>query len=305
MTYSSGSLIQASDYNGFTGSSAPNLAYGSSGAATQKVWALIGVGFGDRGYGQTSTSNIVVAAGNTVSAAQWNYLINAMGIMNTHQGSGLTPPVTAVVGQSVTAQSVIPSNIVTLDSNRLNSTPTDMTLSSVLTSSIGTWNTIVVHAFTMTFASEDAARYFFNSGGQLRWTGSNVGGTTPPALDWAAILDGMGSIIMGAYSTSYMGTGGVIPNNIGYYGLTGTPTEIFYHNGAAGPYSGTQYKIEVSRSSYVGANGGNGSVINCTVTFNDATAGAVDGTTSSVIYQYKATGVLTIADPVFVTTTPL
>jgi len=60
MTYASGGLIQAGDYNGFVGNTAPSSAYTSSLAATDKVAALIGVGYGDRGYGQTSTNLAVV-----------------------------------------------------------------------------------------------------------------------------------------------------------------------------------------------------------------------------------------------------
>ena len=67
MTYSIGGTIQAADYNGFVGTTAVNLPYASSIAATDKVAALIGVGYGDRGYGQTSTTLADVAAGNTVT----------------------------------------------------------------------------------------------------------------------------------------------------------------------------------------------------------------------------------------------
>ena len=308
MTYSVGGTIQAADYNGFVGTTAVNLPYASSLAATDKVAALIGVGYGDRGYGQTSTTLADVAVSNSVTAVQWNNLLNAMTTLNTHQGSGLTLQPTVASGGTITYQSSIPTNIATLDTNRLLSNITQMTVSSALTSSISTpWNGTITHVFTVNFGTEDAARYYFNSGGQIRWSGSNTGGTTGGAAAWAALLTAMGTIKMDAKTTTYTGSGGTITNNVGYYGLTGSLVQTFIHYGSGPYYSGIFYSIQVSRSNYVGTNGGNGSLINCTVTFSDGSGGygSVNGTTTSAVDQYKAGGVLTIASPTFTTTTPL
>ena len=306
MTYSVGGTIQAADYNGFVGTTAVNLPYASSLAATDKVAALIGVGYGDRGYGQTSTTLADVAVSNSVTAVQWNNLLNAMTTLNTHQGSGLTLQPTVASGGTITYQSSIPTNIATLDTNRLLSNITQMTVSSVLTSSISTpWSGTITHVFTVDFGTENAARYFFNSGGQIRWSGSNTGGSTGSAAAWAALLTAMGTIKMGADSTTYTGSGGTITNNIGYYGLTGSLVQTFIHYGSGPYYSGLYYSIQVSRGNYSGSNGGNGSLINCTVTLYDSAYGSVNGTTSSFIDQYKAGGVLTIASPTYTTTTPL
>ena len=308
MTYASGGLIQAGDYNGFVGNTAPSSAYASSLEATDKVAALIGVGYGDRGYGQTSTNVAPTSTGVAVSAGQWNNLLNVMSTLNTHQGSGLTLQPTVASGGTILYQSSIPTNIATLDTNRLLANVTQMTVSSALTSSISTpWSGTITHVFTVDFGTENAARYFFNSGGQIRWSGSNTGGSTGSAAAWAALLTAMGTIKMDADSTTYTGSGGTITNNIGYYGLTGSLVQTFIHYGSGPTYSGIYYSIQVSCGNYVGTNGGNGSLINCTVTFSDASGGygRVNGTTTSAINQYKAGGVLTIANPVFTTTIPL
>ena len=116
----------------------------------------------------------------------------------------------------------------------------------------------------------------------------------------------MGTIKMGASTTTYTGTGGTITNNVGYFGLTGTYQQIFIHYGSgAYAYSGIEYDIQVRRESYVGANGGNGSLIRALVTFNNNSAGTVDGTLTSQIDQYKATGVLTITSPTWATVSGL
>ena len=309
MTYAVSGLIQAGDYNGFVGNTAPSSAYASSVAATDKISALIGTGYGDRGYGQTTTNVAAVTTGVNVSAGQWNNLRSAMSTLNTHQGSNLTLQPTVASGDTIAYQSSIPTNISTLDTNRNLATIIQMTLSSVLTSSTTSWSGTITHVLTIDFGTADAARYFFNSGGQIRFSGSNVGGTTDLSAIWAALLAQMGTIKMDASSTTYTGSGGSITNNIGYYGLTTSYQEIFIHYGTGGAYyyySGVYYSIQVKTNATGSTNGGNGSLITVTITFTDAAVyGSVDGTTSSYIDEYKAGGVLTIASPVYTTTTPL
>lgn len=307
MTYAVSGLIQASDYNGFVGTTAVNAAYADNAAAQNKVAALIGVGYGTRGYGQTTTNVAAVTAGVNVSAGQWNNLRSAMSTLNTHQGSSLTLQPVVAIGGSILYQSSIPTNITTLDTNRNLADVTQMTVSSALTSTTTSWSSIVTNVLTVNFSTPDAARYFFNSGGEIRFSGSNVGGTAPGAAAWASLLTLVGTVKLGASTATYTGSGGVITNNIGYYGLTTAYQEIFIHYGS-GAYAGIYYSIQVKTNATGSANGGNGSLITVTITFNDVAAyayGTVDGTTSSYVDQYKAGGVLTIASPVYTTVTPI
>jgi len=307
MTYAVSGLIQASDYNGFVGTTAVNAAYADNAAAQNKVAALIGVGYGTRGYGQTTTNVAAVTAGVNVSAGQWNNLRSAMSTLNTHQGSSLTLQPVVASGGTILYQSSIPTNITTLDTNRNLANITQMTVSSALTSTTTSWSSVVTNVLTVNFSTPDAARYFFNSGGEIRFSGSNVGGTAPGAAAWASLLTLVGTVKLGASTATYTGSGGTITNNIGYYGLTTAYQEIFIHYGS-GAYSGIYYSIQVKTNATGSANGGNGSLITVTITFNDVAAygyGAVDGTTSSYVDQYKAGGVLTIASPIYTTVTPI
>jgi hypothetical protein len=307
MTYSVGGTIQAADYNGFVGTTAVNSPYASSIAATNKLAALIGVGYGNRGYGQTSTTLADVAAGNTVTAVQWNNLLNAMSTMNTHQGSGLTLQPTVAAGGTILYQPNIPTNIAALDTNRLNANVINMSLSSVLTSSSAAWSGSVQHVFTVTFADSDAARYFFNSGGQVRFSGLN-NGTTSVALNFQSLFTAMGTIKFGANATTYTGAGGTVAA-IGYYGLTTSNQQTFIHYGTGVYYSGIYYSIQAKTNAVGTANGGNGNILTFTVTMSDASVpyayGNVDGTTTSYIESYRAIAPLTIASPSYSTTTPL
>jgi hypothetical protein len=313
MTYAPGQLILASDYNGFSGTIPANSAYPNASAATNAVGALIGVGWGDRGYGQTSPL-APVAVGDIITAVQWNNLRDAMVLLNTHTGSALTLQPQVSVGELVLAydgtdgRPNLPADIVSLDTNRLQADIAEMALTNALTSSVNGWNNTVTHQFTVNFSTEDGARYYFNTGGQIRVSGSVTGASTGLGLAWASLLNAVGVVKFGAASTTYTGTGGVITNNIGYYTATTTYTEIFRHNGSGG-YSGALYTIQVRTENVVGANGGNGSLLRFLVTLSDAGVpygyGTVDGVTSSFVDQYKAAGVLTVASPVFTTTVPL
>jgi hypothetical protein len=65
MTYTSGGLIQATDYNGFVSSTA--------GANVNDVWST---GSGASGWGQPALST--VSATNTITATQWASLVNTL-----------------------------------------------------------------------------------------------------------------------------------------------------------------------------------------------------------------------------------
>ena len=86
MTYSSGGLIQATDYNGFVSTTA--------GANVNDIWST---GSGDKGWGQTAVPT--VAAGNTVaagvaspiaSATSWAGLVTNLGLAGQQTNTTLT-----------------------------------------------------------------------------------------------------------------------------------------------------------------------------------------------------------------------
>ena len=100
MSYAQGSTIAASDYNGFTGGQNLTVAFASAAAAAQKASALLGVGYGDRGYGQTTPSLPAKVSGDSIAAIDWSNLRTALSNLNTHQGSGVTLPPAAVAGST-------------------------------------------------------------------------------------------------------------------------------------------------------------------------------------------------------------
>jgi len=76
MTYSSGSLIQAADYNTFAGNTTAGL---------NRVWST---GSGDAGWGQTDIAT--VSTSGVVTATNWATLVNNLTTSGTQSNTTLT-----------------------------------------------------------------------------------------------------------------------------------------------------------------------------------------------------------------------
>lgn len=156
----------------------------------------------------------------------------------------------------------------------------------------------VRHSFTVDFGSSENARYFFNSGGQIRFTASRTGGS-PSAQNqnWTELLQGMGTVVFRHNSTS--GQSG-IGSFIGFYNLTNTPQQVFTKTGPTGGFYGSAYAAN-DYSIFVSCNVANNALgearyLYFTVAFSDDSTGSnlvndtVDGTLTSNVSVRRATG---------------
>lgn len=313
MTYASGQIILASDYMGFRGDLGVTSAYADATAAAFKMAALIGVGFGQRGYGQTTVIPSV-AIGDIVTAAQWTALRTAMSNMNIHTGSSLTLQPVVSIGDLVQAEdgsggrTNIQNLILTLDANRMTASPADMALSTALTSErFSAWTGDIYHEFTVDYGTENAARFFFNTGSEVRFAASRTGGTTNAQNTAVSnMLSDSGTIKFGSTTSSYTGIGGTVASSIGYYGLTGTYQTIFTHMGSGG-YANVSYVIQARRENYAGTNGANGQLLRFKVTFSmdGYTYMSTDGTLTSNISDYHPDGAIVLSPPTYATVTSI
>lgn len=312
MSYSSGNLIVATDYMAFRGDPSPNTAYANDIAAQGKLTALIGIGYGTRGYGVTSTTFPAVTSNTSVATStQWNNLRSVMSTINTHTGIGLTLQLPQAKGDLIVANDGtgstvdISSLITSLDNNRLLIDISQQSVSVALTSSRTTsWVGTLTHEFTATFGTEDLARYFFNTGGQIRTAGSRSGGAASgPNTAITNLLVAVGTVKIQANTTTYTGSGGTVAN-IGYYTLTDTWQDLFSHTGS-GPYANVSYTVRAKRESYVGLNGANGSVVRCQVLLALGSYPGVNisGTTVSTISSMRSTNAVTVSNPTYATVT--
>jgi hypothetical protein len=248
MTYVSGGLIQAADYNGFVNDSANNI---------NAVW---GTGSGDKGWGQTAIST--VSAGATVTATQWATLVANLATSGSQTSSTLTSRTQPVAGNviAILANVATDINTITLNRGNANLSGTEYGVFSGTTSKTtptgsgqAAWTITFTH--TVTFASANAARFFWNAGGivRLKYGKSSTG--TDHDADWNTLAGQCGSInitgrVNGAAQTiagtSYTGTtriggtGGTqttLATTTGWYNLTTSPVTIFQLNNTTAPYT--------------------------------------------------------------------
>lgn len=248
MTYVSGGLIQATDYNGFVNDSANNI---------NAVW---GTGSGDRGWGQTSISNVAVGA--TVTATQWATLVANLATSGQQTNSTLTSRTQPVAGNVIAILANVATDINTVTNNRGNAAAigTEVgtfsgTTSKTTATGSGTSAWTITFTHTITFPSANQARFFWNAGGivRIKYGKSSTGTDHDP--DWNTFAGLCGSInitgrVNGAAQTiagtSYTGTtriggtGGTqttLTTTTGWYNLTTSPTTIFQLNNATAPYT--------------------------------------------------------------------
>ena len=270
MSYSQFGSIQSTDFNTFVGGNPTSTAN-----TLNAVWAT---GSNISGYGQTAVAN--VAVGQTIVApGQWAALVANTQSAASHQGAAtvIGTVVTPVTGGLVNYQANIPTNLANIYGNRTNATSQSSTVATSNTQS-STWATSLTFTFTVSFANGNAARYFFNSGGQLAITASNPAGTSVTnifnqlaanvgTLVMSSIGSGTANIAGTVYSgLQRVGSLSITPSpyltNSGYYGLTGTATNVFQVTNASGTYINTNIKILANTSTAnVAGNGDNGNVI--------------------------------------------
>jgi hypothetical protein len=149
----------------------------------------------------------------------------------------------------------------------------------------------------VTFANGDAARYFFNSGGQLAMTVSHPNGSGINLL-LNNLCSNVGTVVLSAPSsgtatiagTSYSGVqrvggGGNAPTvstNSGYYALTSSNANIYYQTASTGPsgYLSTNINIFAKTNGTVGSNGDRGNVITITTVWDEIPNGLTVSTGS-------------------------
>jgi len=178
MTYSSGNTILDDDYNGFKDS-------------INAIWST---GSGDSGYGQTAIS--AVSAGSTITATQWGSLLTPMTSAGAHQNTSLSPIGNPSVGDTIQAYTTLSTNITAITgTNRLNAAASGSD-SSATTTTTSAWSNTATTTKTITFASENQLRYFFNAGGMIRMSFSRSGGSaTTQNTSWTNLLTATGTIV--------------------------------------------------------------------------------------------------------------
>jgi hypothetical protein len=269
MSYASGGLIQAADYNALVGSNS------TTAGTLNYIWST---GNGAYGYGQSAIAT--VSAGSTVAAVNWSNMLTALnGALGHQSGSGAQLPSAALnytSGSTITYFSNVNTAITsTIQTNyaSFNSTQGSTTTGAGFTATINVGTGVAYSGYlatrSVTFTSGDAARYFFNAGGQLNYVISSV--TINAADSRATDAQTLIATNLGGFSTfrnitggGRTGSGGTVNTNsttIGYRQLTTAQQTLVDVTSSTSPYTTDNANLRVRSNGVQGSNGDLGSVI--------------------------------------------
>lgn len=268
MTFVSGGLVEANDFNTLVGNVSTSMVNTLNG--------VLGTGRGSLGYGQSPVQQVNSA--NLITAAnEWNSLATRLGQLAAHQGTSvinINPPVT---GNTISFSSVVENNLEIVTTNRFNAALQGTSLTDTVIRS-ETWQEEVVFTHAVEFTTGDNARYFFNSGGQLKITVSHPSGTNTNQM-FNDLTANVGSVVISAPAagqalisgnnfsgiTRVLGGGNtpVIDSTRGYYGLSSSNVTVFSQSASTGPinYQNSSISIILQTNGSQGTNNDNGSVL--------------------------------------------
>jgi len=275
LAYQTGDLILDDHYNGFANTNSPNN--------VNKIW---GTGNGTYGYGQSNTVS-TVSAGGTVQASQWNTLLSRMQSIGDHQGTNMTTADSGqlVAGDPVQAILEISTDITSFGNNRYNVAAANLTASSdpnsVNRTFTGSWTTNTIHEVKFTFASSDAARFFFNAGGKITHVWNLSGHTSDDKADeWVDLFNTKAATFTFSGNNDSLSGSGTqdTDKNEGFWSSDTDDSYAVYQKQFAdtSPYTTNFCQWEVKVTGTAGDNGGKGEVITIKATAKDDAADSSD-----------------------------
>ena len=292
-----------------------------------KVIAVLGNGSGNSGYGQQARIvSTAVAEGTKVTINEWANL--RFDIINAYKHINGSNPVTAVVSEGNTIRytgSFTPDTgaadvpqkqyddwATNITNNRFTVAAGESATTSVTTSSRTTaWVSQCECIIQLYWSNANDARYWFNSGGQIRISAARSGGAASAQnTSWTTIL----SVI-----PIVKNFGGAVPNTgtspndgTNWYRTTNT-FQTFYTATASSPYGSNIYRLQARCVDVPSNSAGTAASGEIRVLFTDgytdpgppAPGDAIDGTlTVSVSTLFAANSIMVPGSAVFTVTQP-
>ena len=245
MTYSAGGLIQATDYNGFASTNAN--------ANVNDVWST---GASDKGWGESALATVSVAG--TVSATQWASLVNTIASMGSQTGTTITARAAPTTGTLISVLAAVNTDLTNITTDRANAVAVGAqytgwtgTNSKTAATSGATWT--ITFTNTVTFASANAARYFFNGGGLIKLDVSKTATGDLGDPEWNDLANTLcGDIYISGVDASHTiasvtytgvtkiggtGTPNTLATTLGWYNLTTSNQLIYKQFADTAPYT--------------------------------------------------------------------
>ena len=279
MTYSSGGLIQATDYNGFVSTTA--------GANINATW--------NTAYGQTALST--VAAAGTVTATQWASLVNTTASLGTHTNTVITARTAPTTGTTISVLAAVNTDITNVFNNRYNAyavgsqfTGWTGTNSKTAGTGPGAWS--ITFTNTVTWTSAAAATYFFNAGGLIKIDVSKTATGQTGDPEWNDLANTLcGDIWISGLATSHT-IAGVAYTGTTKVGGTGAPNILSTGTGwdalVAGAAGTIEYKQFADTAPYTSnfiqhtiAKGASSNTLTITTLWSASDGDAISGGTAA------------------------
>lgn len=216
----------------------------------------MGTGSSSSGYGQSTNAPSDLSAGSTVTKAQWDNLRYDIYNALLHQ-TGSPPTITVLSSGDVIRYGVAQPNFQydTLAdqaiTNKFNLGTGQFITENIGSTTTGTsWSSQLSSTVTINFADNNSCRYFFNSGGKIRFTSSRINGIgSLQDQRWSSLLSGAGQPFFAADSSLYPASGGnATYNNIGYWQLTTSDQQVWSFQ-ASSPYTSNTWRLNARLAS--------------------------------------------------------
>ena len=217
MGYVAGEKILDDEYNTFVNSSSSPYGYNH----------FAGTGSAQYGLGQTHIAT-VSGGSTTITASQWNTLFTAMDNIANHTNDTLTARTQVDAGDTIAIKAAVEADLATLAASVAGGSTSATALGTNAVGSStnsGTWNTSSTIERSVTFASADKMRHFFNAGGKIRIDPScttGIDGSKDDVFN-ALTVTATGNLDIGSKTSTRSGSGETLTTNglaLGFHDLT-------------------------------------------------------------------------------------
>jgi hypothetical protein len=246
------------------------------------------------------------AGDGVVTATNWATLVNNLAAASNQTGQAITSRTAPVTGNIVSILANVATDITNLTTSSANATArgtqyTAWTGTASKTAATGSGSTpwTITFTNTVTWASADAARYFWNAGGMVKWETSKTADATAADTEWndlantlvgdIYITNGAGTQTIAAVAytgtTKIGGTGTptTLLTTVGWYDLTTGDTTIYKQFADTSPYTGQYIQINAKTA-------GAGTQLVLTTTWVDP-GGSVVGSSDNISGGTATTGI--------------
>jgi hypothetical protein len=247
-----------------------------------KLVSILGTGSGTQGWGQAARINsTAVSESNKVTVNEWANL--RFDIINAYRHINGSNPTMAVPasGNTIRYTSSFTPDTGTLDvpqkqyddwmnniiANRFTVAAGESALTAAISASkTDSWNGNISCTIGFYFNNANEARWFFNSGGQIRISASRSGGTTSPQnSSWTSLLNTIGTQLFGGNNP---GSGTTPSDGTNWYRCTNS-FQTFYTASASSPYGANSYQLQARVTDVANNSTGTAAYGEIRVLFND------------------------------------